>query len=223
MHICMSNMTLLHYSAHVNDIFFLCTLFKHTKLAIATAWHKVTLLTIFLQRNRLKKGRNTNENRLLTADFKLTIVIVYYFLFIVYNIAVVATVLRDSDLFQREVKLIFECEAVRGDCFMDSLDQFHDNAIYFVVSNIWLSLYPSIFFVYLINFGYVKSLLLRKKPNHQVHLNGTTRSSAPRLSMSLQNINRILSKPASMTRSKSVDQLMWLVLFTIVLLPMFWM
>ena len=91
---------------------------------------------------------------------------------------------------------------------MDSLDQFYDNAINFVVFYIWLTLYPSIFFVYLINFGYVKSLLLCKKPNHQVHLNGTTRSSAPRLSMSLQNINRISSKPASMTRSISVDQLM---------------
>lgn len=134
--------------------------------------------------------------------------IVYYFLFTVHNIAVATNALRNSDPFQKEIKLIFQCEAVRGDCSMDSLDQFHDNAINFVIFYIWLTIYPSIFFVYLIDFGYIKNLLLRicKKPNHQVHLNSTTRSSAPRLSMSLQNINRISLKSASMTRCKSVDQ-----------------
>lgn len=140
----------------------------------------------------------------MTADIKLIIVIVYYILFTLHNIAVATVTLWNSDPFQKEVKLIFECEAIRGDCSMESLDKFNSNAISYIVFYIWLTLYPSIFFVYLINFGYVKSLILCKKPNHQIQHNYTTR--ALRLSVSLQNMTRISPKPASMTRSKSVDQ-----------------
>ena len=140
------------------------------------------------------------------------IVILYYFFFTFYNIAIATSVLMKSNSFQNEVKLIFECEALgHGEeyCSTDGLDKFDSNALSFISLYVWLALYPSIFFVYLIK---CKSC---RKPVHNFSsilsvspsLNHTTNFSTLKSSASLQNLNRKSATPVSMSRSKSADQL----------------
>ena len=142
----------------------------------------------------------------------MAIVILYYFFFAFYNIATATSILSSSSSLKNEVKLIFECEALgygEEHCSTDGLDKFDSKALGYISVYVSLALYPSIFFVYLI-----KCKSCRKPPRNlsstlsvSPSLNHMTNLSTLTSSASLQNLNRIPVTPASMSRSKSADQL----------------
>ena len=180
----------------------------HTQIYLTlTQLYFTQIMYLFLQRHRCKGMKGCRRK---LADLKVTIVILYYFFFTFFSVATATNVLKNTSFFQDEVKSIYECEALghgEENCSTEGLDQFNANAHSYIALYVWLTLYPSIFFVYLIKCKSCRKPLHNNSLSVSHSLSHMTNHSTLRSFASLQNLNRISRTPVSMIRSKSVDLL----------------
>ena len=84
------------------------------------------------------------------------IIILYFFFIALYNITVATIALWRGKAFENDVTEHFACEAlgnnVGGKCSKDDFNQF--DAITNTVLYVWFSVYPLIFFIYIINYTF---------------------------------------------------------------------
>ena len=161
------------------------------------------------------------EHRQTSADFKVMIAILFYFLFSFYNIGIATITLWKSDAFDDELDKYFACEALgEGICTKAGFDEFRNDALVYSIYYLWLAIYPSTFFLYIISFKKCKELCKKLMHLHLSRsrflttctsarsLNHVCRSSNLKSSISLANIARPSSRPlVSLARSRSADNI----------------
>ena len=181
----------------------------------------IILHNTHIQKHMCKRGANHNRRSRITADFKVMVTILYYFFFSFYNISIATIVSWKSEAFEDELDRFFACEALgQRDCSKVEFDNYNNDAFLYTILYIWLAIYPSIFFVFLISFKRCKDFC--KKPLHWHtsrssayttptpvrSLTHTTRSCALKSSTSLVNIARPSSKAGlHLARSRSADNI----------------
>lgn len=88
-----------------------------------------------------------------TPEIKLMIIIIYYFFGAMFNITTSTIAVWRFEAFANEVTKHFTCEApgnnVGGICSKENFNEF--DAITSAIRQIWFSVLPWIFFVYIIN------------------------------------------------------------------------
>lgn len=89
--------------------------------------------------------------------------------------------LWNSDSFSKVVMSVFECEALgqgKVACSTDGLDQFHTISLNFTVLYAWMGVYPSTFYVNLINLRKCKEITLYAG-NHRTLIHPDHQPSIP--------------------------------------------
>lgn len=111
-------------------------------------------LSIIMQKNRLQRKSSLRQLKLKSTELKLIIMIVHYLLVGFYTLAAANATLRNVNAHERVLYDHFLCEALGDeaiDCSREGFGQLQRDSFVQLFIQIWFNIYPSVFFIFLIN------------------------------------------------------------------------